>query len=140
MKIKDVFIYLVTITLSVVISYFLLGMKKEKLAWVNLPEIYNNFEYKKELEKKYTKTEELRKKILDSMELDLKIFTRSIEAGGKTPDQNTQVQFSVKRENYLERKKIFEEDNAQMKAQFNQQILVQLNQYVRDYGKRMTIN
>lgn len=107
---------------------------KGKLAWVNITEIYNEFHYKKELEKKLTETQQARKKVLDSLELDLKMLSREIQSeGGKSKDKISL--FEVKRENYLGKKDQLDEDNAVLERQYNEQILNQLNQYLKDYGK-----
>lgn len=133
MKIKVLFTYLVIVIVSVSVSFFINRTSAVKVAWFNLPEVFNSFEYKKEMEKKYIKTEETRKKIIDSLELELKILVKSIEADRN--DKDKLAQFSAKRERYYEKKQQFEEDNSQMKTQFNSEIYTQLNQYVKDYGK-----
>lgn len=105
-----------------------------KLGWVNINEIYTEFVFKKELEKKLLETKQARKGILDSLELELKILSKEIQSeNGKSKERI--ALFEVKRENYLNKKQQLEDDNSVMEGQYNEQILNQLNQYLKDYGK-----
>ncbi len=125
-------IVLISAGLCLFISHVL--FKTKPVAWVDLPKLFNDFEYKKELEKNYIKSEEARKKILDSLELDLQVMYKGFE-GKKNVSDEGKAQFQVKRENYLRKREQFEQDNAQMKSEFNAQIYKQLSQYAKDYGK-----
>lgn len=107
---------------------------KGKLGWVNIKELYNEFEFKKELEKKLINTQQARKTVLDSLEIELKVLSREIQTeGGKAKDKI--ASFELKRERYLNKKEELEQDNTVLERQYNEQILNQLNQYLKDYGK-----
>lgn len=135
---KSPALILLTIALSAAtavlsVSFF---QKNKKTAWVDLPKVFNEFEFKKELEKNYIKSEEARKKITDSLELELQIMLKSFEGKKETEITNEKKsEFQIKRENYLRKKEQFQQDDAQMKSEFNGQIYKQLTQYVKDYGK-----
>jgi outer membrane protein len=131
-------ILLVFITIVVCVATFLfIGKYNQggKIAWININKVYNEFVYKKELETKLTHTEQARKVLIDSLELELKVLSRAIQAeGGK--DKNKISVFEIKREKYLEKKNESEQDNAVLQKQYNEQVLNQLNQYLKDYGKK----
>ena len=124
----------VSLVLSTLVGFYL--FKTKPAAWVELPKVFNDFEYKKELEKNYIKSEEARKKILDSLELELQVMYKGFELKrDKEIPETTKAEFQVKRENFLRKKEQFQQDDAQMKSEFNSQIYKQLSQYVKDYGK-----
>lgn len=105
-----------------------------KIGYVDIHEVFNGFELKKEYEKKINTTKNGRQKIADSLELALKILGRKIESeGGKNKDDINV--FEVKRKDYFDKKKMFDEDNERQTKEYDQQIITQLNQYVKDFGK-----
>ena len=128
----SVLLVIIATGLSVLINVLLAG--NQKVGWISLPEVFNKFEYKTELEKKFTKSEEARKKIIDSMEFNLKVSYSTIQAAGNITDE-VRARFEVQRENYVQKKASLEEDNSKMRAELNNQILTQLNQYVQEFGK-----
>ncbi len=135
---KSPVVILLTIVLSVGISICCCSFlqRSKKTAWVDLPRLFNEFEYKKELEKNFVKSEEARKKITDSLELELQLIYKGFENQKENEiSPGKKAEFQVKRENYLRKKEQYNQDNAQMKSEFNAQIYKQLNQYVKDYGK-----
>jgi len=133
---KKVIVHFIIISISVILALILNNVffPKQKTGWISVPQVFNGFEYKKELEKKYTKSEEARKKIIDSLELDLKVLYKTIKTS-KKEDVALNSKFEFQRQNFVEKQHQLEEDNANMKNEFNTQILNQLNQYVKDYGK-----
>lgn len=105
-----------------------------KTGYVLIHELYNGFEMKKEMEQKYKTVADARKKVLDSLSFELKKIANQIqleEEKNKTAIKN----FELKREEYFQRKQAFEEDNAMLSKQYDQEILTQLNQYVKDYSE-----
>lgn len=117
------------------ISAFLLWRQQPRTAWVNIQALYKDFDYKKELESKLQNTTELRKHIIDSMEMELRVLQSQLKAQKKI-DQELFNLFEIKRAAYAEKSKLFEEDNAMMVKKYDEQILTQLNQYVKDYGSQ----
>lgn len=105
-----------------------------KFGYIEVGKVVENFTMKKELEARMTKTQEQRKSILDSMEIRLRGIAASLpkDANETNPDVQS---FSRDRDQYLELKKRFEEDNAALENQLNTQLFNQLNQYIKDYGK-----
>lgn len=103
------------------------------MAWIDLPVVYKDFTYKKELESRFQKTREARRNIMDSLELELKILSNEIQLLRKNNSDKI-IAYKLKRENYLNKKKIFEEDDYLNKGKYEEQIITQLTQYVKDYG------
>jgi outer membrane protein len=119
---------------SLVFYFVADSILNKKYVWINLNKVYNEFEMKKEFEKRYEKTQLARKKITDSLEFDLKLLYKQIEQeGDKAKDKI--LLFEAKRDTYIKKKKEFEDDNEQTQQNFNNQILTQVNQYLKDYGK-----
>ena len=106
---------------------------EKRMAFVKIGKVYDEFQMKKDLETKYTTVDKTRKNLMDSLELDLKLLSNKLEQGSR--DQNLMLEFETKKQNYLLKKKQFEEDNNAMASQYTQQIMKQLNTYVGDYGK-----
>lgn len=132
-KINFNIITLIITTFVLIISIYNIYPKK-KLAWIDLPAVYKDFTYKKELETRFQKTREARKNIMDSLELELKILSNEIQLIRKSNTDKI-IAFKLKRENYLNKKKIFEEDDFMNKEKYEEQIMTQLTQYVKDYGQ-----
>jgi outer membrane protein len=106
---------------------------KERNAWVNLNKVYGEFGLKKDLENKLKVVETARKKILDSLELNLKILATQLQAIKDKREEHV-YEFQLKKQEYLLKKQQLEEDNTQLQSEFNEQILTQMNQYVKDFG------
>ena len=136
-KILIPFIALVVIGLSIAVG--VLYKSQPSVAYVNLTKAYNDFEMKKELEKKLTTVQDFRKKTLDSLELSLNIMSRTLQnfeqSGNKKGIEERMPEFEVRRQEYFSKQKSFEEDNQAMTNQYTEQIWKQINQYVKDYGK-----
>ncbi len=110
---------------------------KPKTAYVQLGKLYENFNMKKELEKKYEKISMSRKNILDSLEINLRSLSGQIELLKENdPARKSKIQdFELLRQDYLMKKKNFSEDTERTSQQYDEEIWKQLNQYVNDYGK-----
>jgi Skp family chaperone for outer membrane proteins len=89
---------------------------------------------KKELEKEVQVVENARRHILDSLELELKMIANTFEAMSDREKDVMALQFQQKKQEYLTRQQEFGEDNEQLRANYNQQVLKQINQYVKDFA------
>lgn len=105
-----------------------------KVAYVRVVYLYDNFEYKKELEAKLNNVVSYRKSIADSLELRLKQLAEKIQES-KKKDENAISAFNDERQKYLLKKEQFDDDNASMSKKYTEEIMKQLNEYVQDYGK-----
>jgi len=116
------------ITITCYVNY-----SSKKIKYVNLGQLYSDFEMKKELEATYVTVQKGRKHQLDSLEMELKFLNNKLDKEGETPEL-VRI-FEEKRQNYLLRKQQFDEDDSQMQQQYTDKIRKQLNQYVMDFGK-----
>lgn len=106
-----------------------------KTGFILIQEVYNGFDMKKENEKKFVQVKNARDKILDSLTLEFKILAGKIDSE-QQKNQSTIEEFRGKRDEYVQRKKTYEEDNDALSKKYDQEILTQLNQYVKDYGEK----
>jgi len=107
---------------------------KPKTGYVVLSEVYNGFELKKEMEKKYLVTKNAREKILDSLKLEIKLIQNKIVGAGKIKSADT-VGYQDLVNDYLLKKQTYDEDNTTLSQKYDEQIVTQLNQYVKDFGE-----
>jgi outer membrane protein len=105
-----------------------------KTGYVVISEVYSGFEMKKEMEKEYLATKNARDKILDSLELKIKLIQSKVE--GKTIIKETDTAgYQDLITEYVLKDKTFDEDNTALSEKYDEQIITQLNQYVKDYGE-----
>lgn len=109
-------------------------LKQPKIAYVRIPYLYDNFQYKKEMESKLTNIMQSRKLIIDSIEISLKAFADRLQ-NEKKPDEKEIADFNYRKEQFLNKKEQFEEDDNNVSKRYADEILKQLTQYVQDYGK-----
>jgi len=135
-KVLLVFVSVIVSTIICLTCMFLFSDSalNKKIAWININKVYSEFTLKKELETKFNATQAARKKITDSLELELRILSKQIQQEGEKAKDKVSL-FEAKRGFYLNKKNEFDSDNEQTKKNFNEQILKQITQYVKDYGK-----
>lgn len=132
---RNIIIGLLTLILTVVLVAVIFKPGQEKTGYVELNKLFDEFKLKKELQGELEKIKTVRKNITDSLEFELKVMVKGIQAEGQK-DKAKLGEFEVKRQQYMEKKKQFEDDNETVGKQFNDQIIGQLNQYVKDYGEK----
>jgi outer membrane protein len=131
---KNVLLVGCCIVIAGLLVFAFIKCKNEKTAYVNISKVYQEFELKKELEAKMLKVKNVRTAQIDSLELNLKVLSRQINAE-KGKDKTRIALFNVQREAYQAKKQQFEEDNQAMIKEYDQQIYKQMTQYVLDFGK-----
>jgi outer membrane protein len=101
---------------------------KDKIAYVNFMQIYDGFKMKKELEAKLTLSQQARKNFIDSLENDIR------EMHPSTDDKlNAVIGYQKK---FIEEKyREFDELNQKQAEDYQKQILLQINTYVKEFGK-----
>ncbi|MES2394410.1 MAG: OmpH family outer membrane protein [Bacteroidota bacterium] len=107
----------------------------EKTGYVELDKIFSEFTLKKELEKQLTIVKEARLVVIDSLEFQLKLLSKQIQSENQKNKERIAL-FEVKKDEYLQKKKQFEEDIQAASQQYDKQIITQMNQYVKDYGEK----
>lgn len=115
------------------------SINQPKIAYVQTDKVYNEFTYKKELEAKYDEVITYRKRILDSLEIQINAISVNIQNSTHKREENIQT-YQYLAMQYQEKKKIFEEDNVEMNQKYTEQIWTQLNKYIEEYGKNSNID
>lgn len=109
----------------------------QKVIYINNQRVFNEFEYKKVLEKKYKQVESARNNKLDSLKMRLQDLYISLESKS---DKKLLEQFNREKQNYTLLKTQFDEDNQSLIQEYDSQIWKQLNQYIGDYGKEQGVD
>jgi outer membrane protein len=130
---KNILIMVMSVTLLAGAVALILIMNKPKTGYVLIEQVYSNFDFKKELEKKYDSIKMERKKIIDSLEMNLRLAELQLRKKKSITDIEAQEFDSAKQVFFLKSKQM-NEDNASLSAQYDKQILTQLNQYIKNYG------
>ena len=134
---------LINILLSALICLLILCLYHRyystKTAYVEINKVFNSFQMKAELEAKYKQTQKGRDRVLDSLAGNLKIMSKHLtqQKIAKADIKKDELyQFEYSREEYLKLKSRYEEDNAALSRQYDNQILAQMTQYVIEFGKK----
>lgn len=106
----------------------------EKTGFIELGNLYNDFDLKKELESKLKMVESSRNNVLDSLELELNIEMKRLESA-KEPNQQEINLFQLKQQEYLMKKEQFQNEVTNLTNAYTEQIWTQINKYVEEYGK-----
>jgi outer membrane protein len=108
--------------------------KEKKIVYIDNVRLYNEFDLTKELQTKITESSRAQKNNLDSLELELVSKAKKLEMT-KSKNVIEIRDFELKREEFIMRKQKFEQDQEQLAADYNNQIVSQINQYVKEFGK-----
>ena len=114
-----------------ILTYDLLCVSK--LAYVDVPKVFSQFDMKKEMQLKFNETEKARKRVLDSLTFDLQMLSRKLKSN---PSEELSQLFEVNREYFFKNKARMEEDNAALSSQYDKQILERMSQYIADFCKK----
>jgi outer membrane protein len=106
---------------------------KPKTGYIVIEEVFDSFQFKKELQKKFEKTKIVSDKIIDSLQFELQISAGKLDKT-KNPEKEEVRKFELKREEFFKRKQKSEEGMQNLSKEYDKEILAQLNQYVKDYG------
>lgn len=116
-----------------VLFYFVYNQNNEKTAYFLSAEVYNEFDYKKELEHELDLSEQKHKETLDSLELDYKMFISNYQSNELTDDE---IIILKRKQNYfLELKQEFENQYSQTVNTSYNLIWNRINEYVKSYGQ-----
>jgi len=104
-----------------------------KTGYIQINQVYSEFKMTKELDAKFANVSNKRQEILDSLKIDLEFLGGKLQ-NGEGNDLMKEA-FLKKRESFLRKESQFNQDNEALSSQFNQQIMKQLNQYVKEFGE-----
>jgi outer membrane protein len=136
MKGKNTGLVVALVLLNLALGSWLVFNKKneKKIGYVFIQEVFNDFDMKKEMEIKFKHTQSVRQRILDSLGFELKVMDKNLQAMKNVKPEDVHP-LKVREEEFIAKKKQYTQDDAVMSKQFDKQIIAQLNQYVKDYGK-----
>ncbi|MBX7204102.1 MAG: OmpH family outer membrane protein [Bacteroidia bacterium] len=107
--------------------------RSSKIGWMDLPKVYDQFAYKKQLQKELESRQLATGNQIDSIEMELSVLSNLMnEDKGKESLIN---EHRRKGNMLLMQKKKLEEQLEEVRTDFHNKITMQLNQYVRDYAE-----
>jgi outer membrane protein len=106
---------------------------KQKTGYVVIEDVFNSFEFKKEMQKKYEKTKIVTSRIIDSLQFELQSLAGKLDHE-KDPKKEDILRFETDREDFLKRKQKSADELQNLSNEYDKEILSQLNQYIHDYG------
>lgn len=120
------------------ISIFLYLSKAEKsevatVAFVDVNQVFEKFQLKQELQKKFEKETTTQKIYLDSLMFDLQRLKNKLDTEKKTKEEDI-IMFNKMQQVYVEQKRNFEEYAVESTQKYDAQIIEQMTQYIKDYG------
>lgn len=108
-------------------------LSEKKLAYVNMKEVFEKFRMKQELQQKFEAEDLSVRKYLDSMAFVL--TEEGNKLSGATDANQTEVQNYLRRKDaYLTQRNTYEAQRQELTAQYDNQIVTRMTQYVKDYG------
>ncbi|MBI4646914.1 MAG: OmpH family outer membrane protein [Bacteroidia bacterium] len=102
-------------------------------AYINNTRVFEEFHYKKELEKKFDAIRNTRKNLLDSLALRTELMSEKIKSK-KQVSEELYLEFENMKKEYYLKKQQFDEDNNTLLNKYDNEIWMQLNQYIKEYG------
>lgn len=123
--------------LGVVLILFLgsvLG-ESEKKAYIKTDKVYNEFQLKKELERKFEATTSARQSKMDSLKKQVKGMRQELEKKEGKPNEEMMRSYRRLQQVYQSRKERGRTRDEKQADQYNERIWNQLNSYIEDFGE-----
>ena len=133
MKITNTIFYVLTLACLGSVIYLLSRKDSNKTAFFLSAEVYNEFDYKKELENDLIATQDEAQRVIDSLELDLEMTLEHLKS--VEPSEVQLASFERKQQNYFEFRNQIESGYSTKSQEFYNQIWERINTYVKDYGQ-----
>jgi len=133
MKKLNYLFFAITLFCLGAVLYILNQDTEEKTAFFLSAEVYNEFDYKKELEIDLNKTQNEAQRVIDSLELDIQMTANALKM--QEPTQEQIHMFERKQQNYMEFRNQIESGYGVKSEEYYNQIWDRINNYVQDYGK-----
>lgn len=131
---KIIPLYILLLCALVAAGISLYRSYQERVAYVQLSEVYENFTLKKTLQPRYDAAATHNKQVLDSLQLVLEGIKRAASAEGKVTPA-LQQQYDQAETYFFYQKQEGEKELKTMEEELNAQIWAQINQYVKEYGE-----
>lgn len=111
------------------------GNESNKNAYVDLPIVFSKFEMKVEMQRKLEKDLLSKQSVLDSLMFRLQSLNNQLENEEK-PKQEDILKFQQLQNYYAQQKQTVEIYSQEQTAKYDQQILEQMTQYIKDFGEK----
>lgn len=116
------------------VIYLFSTKEEQKTAYFLSAEVYNQFDYKLELEMDLQNTQDQAKKVLDSMELDLEMHLNHLKT--IQPDESDIANYEFKQRNYMEMRNKLETGYSEKSQDYYNKIWDRINGYVQEFGNQ----
>lgn len=133
MKVINALFFSLTLLCLGAVLYLFVNGKGDKTAFFMSAEVYNEFDYKKELEVELITTQNNAQRVIDSLELDLNMTVDYLNSVEPSTDQI--ALFERKQQNYMEFRNQIESGYGAKSQEFYNLIWDRINNYVKEYGK-----
>lgn len=130
---KTTIISIVISIVALAVSILLYLKPRERGAYVRTKDVFEQFDMTRERKANFESTANIRKHLLDSIELNLKMMAGELRTAAKKDVQKIQL-FEYNRQEYLKKKQELDEDNQTLSANYDQEIWTRLSQYAKDFG------
>jgi outer membrane protein len=130
---KRNYTYVIAIILTVfIVIYFMISKSNvPKIGYINNSKVFDEFVYTKKLKKDYQTSFDMRKQKIDSAQYLISLIERKLNTGSDkqllTELNNRKIEFEILT-------KEFEKVNEELTNKFDNQIISQMNSYLRDFS------
>jgi outer membrane protein len=124
-----------TLMAIAIASALFFGLKEssDKTAYIDVEKVYGDFILTKELSAKLELVSNKRQSILDSMSVHINQLQKLIREGQK--DERIYRSYEQLAKEFQYKQQEFQRDNEALTQEYDQQVMKQLNLYVRQYGE-----
>lgn len=105
-----------------------------KTAYIDVKEVFENFQMKGELQKKLANETLSHRNYLDSLMFNIQLLKNKLESS-KKPTHEEIEQYNKMQTIYFEHKQEIENSVGKMTSEYDAQIIEQMTQYIKDFGK-----
>jgi outer membrane protein len=107
----------------------------QKTGYIETTVVFDEFEMKKELQVKLQQDLQTKQYFIDSLMFVLQTMNNQLSSTPNPSSADIQ-KFQQVQNVYMQQKELFDSYSYEKTAQFDAQIIDQMSQYVRDYGKK----
>jgi outer membrane protein len=120
--------------LILLISLFIFSCSEKKDGFVQVSTLYNEFEMTKELNKNLEANVFVKTQILDSLKFNITQLELQLKMN---QTEDLFKQYEIKKQEFLYKERVFQDENQRLRQQYNEQSLAQINTYVEAYGNEL---
>jgi outer membrane protein len=131
-KLKDLFYLASLLTLGwfCYVNY----SNQRKIGYIDVKQVFNDFDLKKEMQEKYFSQMSGKKKSIDELGFELQKMGSELEASGK-PEEKKMEAFLSKRKLYMQLVKTYDEEDKKINSEYDTEVIQQMNEYIKKYGE-----